>query len=127
MLRITVELVPFGDESQARKLVEMLIANDGNGNGDGTHCDYEGWISSDTWTKDGPRYGKVTEHDRRQSVWTLIAKMSEACLPRFTPSRSSDSLAERLRRRLSEFAETVSQDLKTETERPKGRRTPPRR
>ena len=100
MLRITVELVPFGNEEGTRKIVEMLIANDGNG--DGTHSDYEGWISSDSWTKDKPRYGKVKGHDRRLSVWTLIAKMGEACMPKFIPDTYSDSLAERLRRRLAE-------------------------
>ena len=107
MLRVIVELVPYGDETGARKLVEMLIANDGDGCG--THSNYEGWISSDSWTKDKPRYGKVKDHDRRQSVWILIAKMGEACLPKFNPDSTSDSLAERLRRRL---AEVVAEDLK---------------
>ena len=109
MLRVTVELVPFGQETGARKIVEMLIANDGDG--DGTHCSYEGWISSDSWTKDQARYGKVKDHDRRQSVWTLIAKMGEACMPKFMPDTYSDSLAERLRRRLAEVRVAEAEEL----------------
>jgi len=45
MLRVTVEIVPYGDESRARPIASVTIANVGPDVPDGTPCDYEvrGW------------------------------------------------------------------------------------
>lgn len=29
MIRVTIELIPFGNEQEAKKIAEMVIANDG--------------------------------------------------------------------------------------------------
>ena len=34
MIRVTIELLPFGDVSKAKKLSEIHIANDGSGSSD---------------------------------------------------------------------------------------------
>lgn len=69
MLRITVELVPFGDDRYSKKIGSMLIANDGSGNG----C-----VDNYAWTAEDDRgnsiEGKLEEHDRSMSVWNLIGK-----------------------------------------------------
>ena len=41
MLRVTVEIVPYGDESRARSIATLTIANVGPDVPDGTPCDYE--------------------------------------------------------------------------------------
>jgi len=110
MLRVIVQLVPGGDESRVRTIAEMVLANDGAGD-QGVTCAYEGWIGPEPWTKDQARYGKVKKHDRRQSVWVLVAKMIEACMPKFSPDRYSESLAMRLKEHLKEDLEPKKVDL----------------
>jgi hypothetical protein len=70
MLRITVQLIPFGQESKARTLATMEIANDGTGD---THVgNYTGILHGEYTGSDGRR-GAVTGFMRqRQSVWSLV-------------------------------------------------------
>lgn len=70
MVRVTVELLPGGDESKARTIGIMLIANDGTGGQEvgnynaALHAEYTG---------NEPRTGRVTGFDRkRQSAWSLV-------------------------------------------------------
>ena len=66
MLRITVELVPHGDENLAKPISSMLIANVG-GDAQGL-ATYVG--AYDVGTQN-PAV-KTTTHYRRDNVWTLI-------------------------------------------------------
>ncbi|MCI0354301.1 MAG: hypothetical protein L0099_04560 [Acidobacteria bacterium] len=66
MLRVTVELVPFGEEAQKRKIAEAVIYNDGTGtplvgNYVAGFCE-SGWIGS----------VEIHGHERRQTVWALV-------------------------------------------------------
>jgi len=75
MLRITIDLVPFGEEAYARKIAEAVIYNDATGNHEkGNYvagfCEH-GWINSTT----------VTGFDRRRSVWALL-RLALKGLPR---------------------------------------------
>lgn len=77
MLRITVEIVPRGDESRARRVARAEIANLSDR---GTICTYRINASEEpnlitgapaqAWT------GAIEQHDRRASVWSLIAKVA---------------------------------------------------
>lgn len=94
MLRITVELVPFGDEDRKRQIGEMVIANDGHG-------DYAAWTAPDGWSGEPARYGVLLNYDRSQSVWELIRLMLEAIrLEQHKVPKAKDSLAQRLKRKL---------------------------
>jgi hypothetical protein len=68
MIRITVELVPHGDESKATMIETMLIANDATGNYiKGNYAYAYSDIS-------GVKSGVVKKHPRRMGAWPLIAK-----------------------------------------------------
>ena len=70
MLRVTVELIPYGDESRKRSLAVMEIANDGTG--DYEVGNYTGTLHAEYTGAEG-RKGKVVQFQRRhQSVWSLI-------------------------------------------------------
>jgi len=70
MLRIKVELVPFGDESNVKQIGEIVIANAGM-NKDGTFK-YESWISEDSVGGEPQKYIKIHSFDRARSFWHLI-------------------------------------------------------
>ena len=66
MLRITVELVPFGDEEFAKPISTILIDNvGGDSNGLSTY------VSAYSVGTNNPSV-KWTTHDRRDNVWSLI-------------------------------------------------------
>ncbi len=68
MIRVRVELVPFGNEENSREIAQMVIANDGTGNSDlGNY----GFARSDTFDHEE---GAVFTFDRKRSVWELIGK-----------------------------------------------------
>ena len=77
MLRITAEIWPGGDETRARK---VAIANVANLSDLGEVSDYavlaaEGYNpvgNTPPWSQ----RGSVLHHDRRTSVWALIAKVA---------------------------------------------------
>jgi hypothetical protein len=70
MLRITVELIPGGDEGRKRTIATMEIANDGTGTPD--LGNYTGTLHAE-YTKAGRRVGRVCNfHRRQQSVWSLV-------------------------------------------------------
>lgn len=69
MLRITVELVPHGDESRAETIETMLIANDTTGNY--VKGNYAYAYSSIT----GMKSGVVKKYPRRMGAWPLIARI----------------------------------------------------
>lgn len=70
MLRVTIELVPHGDESRAKRIGEMIIANDGTG---GTfHGNYQALVGSDQWSGEPEQYVRIHSYDRRKNVWDLV-------------------------------------------------------
>lgn len=75
MLRIRIELIPFGDEAMAKQIGEMVIANAG-ANGDGTFK-YVGAFADDRGDRE---YGLVLSHDRNQSTLAILKAMSEEML-----------------------------------------------
>jgi len=100
MLRVTVELVPFGDESKKRKIGEMVIANDGSG--DISTASYQAWIGADDHSGDPAMFSKLERHDRSKSVWELIKLLIDAARSgRHSPDEETDSVSQRLKNRLS--------------------------
>jgi len=70
MLRITIQMVPKGDEARAYTLAKMEIANDATGTVDAGN--YTGTLHAE-YTKPDGRKGRVTNFNRRkQSVWSLV-------------------------------------------------------
>ena len=69
MLRITVELVPFGQEKYAKNIGTMLVTNDGSGDG---RFDSYVYVAKDD--RGNQLEGTIEKHDRSMSVWNLIAK-----------------------------------------------------
>lgn len=70
MIRITVELIPKGDETRKRTLATMEIANDATGTTEVGN--YTGTLHAEYTPKDG-RKGRVMNFNRRrQSVWSLV-------------------------------------------------------
>lgn len=67
MLRVTVQLIPRGDETKTRTLATLEIANDGTG--DENTGNYRGRLLAEYGRRDG-----VVRGFRRktQSVWTLV-------------------------------------------------------
>ena len=89
MIRITIELIPGGDESRAREIARAEIANI-DAMERFSHSDYaitasEGdnkWAGTKAWE----RRGNLFEQPRRASIWKLcgaVAKwaQTEACKP----------------------------------------------
>ena len=77
MLRVTVELLPGGDETRARPLAIANIANVSHlaNVSDYTVCVSEGYNPL-TNTRPWSQRGHVYQHDRKTSVWALIAKVA---------------------------------------------------
>jgi hypothetical protein len=66
VLRVTVELVPFGEEEHVREIAQAVIYNDGTGdrhtgNYVAGFCE-GGWLGST----------EIKKHRRAQSVWSLV-------------------------------------------------------
>lgn len=66
MLRIKIELVPYGDESLTREIGQVVIINDGTGDYRVGNYEYE---LSD---RDVKIKGKLKGHNRLQSVFRLL-------------------------------------------------------
>lgn len=70
MIRVTVELIPHGDELRKRTLGTLEIANDGTGTEN--VGSYSGVLRAE-YTPSVGRRGYVWDFNRqRQSVWSLI-------------------------------------------------------
>lgn len=81
MIRVTVELIPHGDELRKSIIGTMTISNDGTGNGSISNYDY---------AIDTARYGldishsykgKATGHYRGNNVWHLIRRVLIQAIP----------------------------------------------
>jgi hypothetical protein len=81
MLILTIDLVPRGIQARRRTIGSMHIANV---SGLSDVSDYEVNIieGANPLTGTAPRNGScvVQDHDRRASVWSLVAKAAQAAL-----------------------------------------------
>lgn len=75
MLRVKIELVPFGDEAKTNQIAEMVIANAGI-NDDGTYKYVASYKDDQGNTSDG----MLLSHDRNQPVLELVRLLSEVLL-----------------------------------------------
>jgi hypothetical protein len=77
MLRVTVEIWPGGDKTRARAIA---IANVANVSDLADVSDYSVSITEGhnpiTNTPPWSQHGYVFQHDRRTSVWSLVAKVA---------------------------------------------------
>lgn len=73
MLRVTIELVPFGDETRAKEIGIMLIANDG----EGTHVKGDYAYAYGYTDRRGSKFstGTLKNFYRNQGAWALIKKI----------------------------------------------------
>jgi hypothetical protein len=92
MIVVRIELWKGGDKDRRETLGVMVLANDGTG---GDDCgNYDVAIAR----RNGPgtwRSGRVEGHPRQsQTVWRLVQKALNACLPAFTakPDRRQKEL-----------------------------------
>lgn len=72
MLRITIELVPFGVEDEAHKIATMLIANDGTGTHKTGNYAYAYEYAD---RPDDPEIGIITRFPRNDGAWELVRKV----------------------------------------------------
>ena len=72
MLRVTIELVPFGNEDEASKIATMLIANEGTGDYKTGNYAYA-YDYSDR--PDDPEIGLVHRFPRNEGAWALVKKI----------------------------------------------------
>ena len=91
MIRVRVDLVPFGNEDEAKEIGQLVLANDGSGNAfTGNYV----FVYADDSGRE--HEGSVKDFPRRQGIWELIAE----CLS--NPSYLHDErLAELLWERLN--------------------------
>ena len=100
MLRVIIELVPFGDETRKKKIGEMVIANDTE-NYDESGDSYQAWTAKDDWSGESEMFGRLSGYDRRQSPWELVRLVIETIrLEKNKPDTEENSLSQRLLRRL---------------------------
>lgn len=69
MLRVTVDLVPFGDEEKSRPIAEMIIANDTTGTPDFGNYVFAMWSD-----KDGTDYGTLQNYYRGNGPFELVSE-----------------------------------------------------
>ncbi len=69
MIRVRVDLVPFGNEDQAKEIGQLVLANDGSGN------EFTGNYVFVYADNSGTEYeGSVKDFPRRQGIWELLAE-----------------------------------------------------
>ena len=92
MIRVTVELVPHGDEALKKKIGSLVLANVGNNNLPKGVCWYQSVYEDDIF---GKHYAEVT-HERAEGVWVLLRKLLASPIPTYT----KDEMFKRLEGRL---------------------------
>lgn len=96
MLRVTIELVPYGIEEEAQVIGRMLIANDGTGTV--KHGNYA-YAYNFTDRPDVPAKGTVRRFDRSMGAWALLKKILN------DKFGANDDLADTLVEMLNEYEE----------------------
>ena len=69
MIRVRVDLVPFGNEDEAKEIGQLVLANDGFGNAfTGNYV----FVCADD---SGREYeGSVKDYPRKRGIWELLAE-----------------------------------------------------
>lgn len=101
MLRVKIELVPYGEEENARQIGEMVIANDMTGGR--SLGNYVAWQGKDDWTGKPEQLIKYRGFDRHQGSWELLRTLLNYLKEKgpAEPEGGPEELDERLRQRLS--------------------------
>jgi hypothetical protein len=68
MIRVRVELVPFGEESKGQEIAQMIIANDDTGN---SKTGNYGFVYSDKFDFEE---GALFDFPRNTGIWELISR-----------------------------------------------------
>lgn len=76
MLKVTVEIYPFGNPDDAATLAEMFITNDGTGNRETGNYDVRAYGAEGLELLG---VGRVTGHPRSLPVLDLVRKSIESC------------------------------------------------
>lgn len=72
MIKITIELWPYGAKFARRTIAEGVIYNDGTGNYETGH--YKGYL--DTYGRDSNKYeSRVTNFARAKDIWNLLREV----------------------------------------------------
>lgn len=72
MLRVTVEIVPFGSEDGAKKLGTMIIGNVTPFNDPSS---YHVWVDEDPRKNPRPKpHAEVMDHIRSKGFWELVRR-----------------------------------------------------
>lgn len=75
MIRVKVDLVPLGNEDEAKQIGELVLANDGWGNAfTGNYV----FVCADDSGEE--REGSVKDFPRGQGIWKLIAECLHSSL-----------------------------------------------
>lgn len=69
MIRVRVDLVPFGNEDDAKEIGQLVIANDGYGN---VFTGNYVFVYADD--KGNENEGSVKDFPRQQGIWKLISE-----------------------------------------------------
>lgn len=73
MLRITIELVPYGIEEEAQKIATMLIANEGTAKD--VRVGNYAYVYDYADRPDDPMFGYVKRYNRNDGAWGLVKKV----------------------------------------------------
>ena len=69
MIRVRVDLVPFGNEDEAKEIGQLVLANDGSGNAfTGNYV----FVYADDSGRE--HEGSVKDFPRQQGIWELLAE-----------------------------------------------------
>jgi hypothetical protein len=75
MLKIKIELWPFGDETRKREIASMDLWNDGTGNVYNGNYEGKASVPASIYSEKQEAHGIVSKYDRQQNVWNLVARM----------------------------------------------------
>jgi hypothetical protein len=78
MIKVSVELHPYGDESKKSRIADIYIANAGGciRTGDLTHCTYQYWVGNDPRKKWSWPDGEIIAI-REEGVYSLLQKVMD--------------------------------------------------
>lgn len=77
MIRVTIQLLPKGDPSQARTLGSLDIVNDATGSQE--LGNYDATLHAEYTPPQGRKARVIHFRRQRQSVWTLVGAVLKRC------------------------------------------------
>ena len=75
VIRVRVDLVPFGNEDEAKEIGQLVLANDGDGN---VFTGNYAFVCADDHGNE--REGSVKDFPRKEGIWKLIAECLNSSL-----------------------------------------------